>query len=103
MRLQRAPLRGIQRACCEPLHGDAVQPVAENELFGQPVARREQRLLDLCGGEPELGGRLVDPKPMHLAQHIDAALPVGQRGERLEQRTGERLAFGGCPLGQRLR
>ena len=92
VRLQRAALVAVERASREALHGDAVEPVAEDEMLGKPVARREERLLDLGRREPELGRRLVDPQPVQLAQDVDAPLPVGQRRERRDERAGARRA-----------
>ena len=47
MGLQRAALVAFERPQRETLHGDAVEPVAEDEMLGKPVPRHEERLLDL--------------------------------------------------------
>ena len=83
--LERAPLVSIERPRHEALHRDTIEPVAEDELLRKSVSRHEERLLDLRRGETELGCRLVDAEPVQLTQHIDAALPLGQRRQRGHQ------------------
>ena len=85
MSLERAPLVSIERPRHEALNRDTIEPVAEDELLRKPVSRHEERLLDLRGRQTELGRRLVDAEPVELAQHIDAALPLGQRCQRGHQ------------------
>src|SRR6185312_7573012 len=62
MCLQGAPLVTVERPGREAAHRNAVEPVAEHEVLGEPVARGEQGLLHLGRDEPELGRGLVDAK-----------------------------------------
>ncbi len=64
MGLERATLVAVERPGGEPADGDTAQPIAEHEVLGEPVARGEQRLLDLRGCEAELGRGLVDAEPV---------------------------------------
>ena len=82
MRLERAPLTDVERLQAEAAHRDAVEPAAEGQLLAEPVARREERLLDLRRAEPELGGGLVDPQPVQLPQHEDMPLALAAAPQR---------------------
>jgi hypothetical protein len=100
VRLQRAPLVEVERAGCQPLHGDAVEPVAEDEVLGHAIARREEGLLDLRHCHPELRGGLVDAKAVQLAEDVDASLPLRQCGQRGDEGAGFRRAVRGRPIGE---
>lgn len=93
MRFQCAALVGGEWARGEPANGDAVESVAEDEVLGESVTCREERLFDLWTCETELGCRLVDPQAMQLPQHVDLALTVGQGGECSHERAGARPAL----------
>ncbi len=101
--LQRAALVKVERALGQSLNGGAIEPLAEDEQLGEPVARREQRLLDLRRGEIELLRRLRDAHAVELAEDVDAALALGQRRERRHESTGERLGVARRELGHLVR
>jgi len=98
--LQRAALVDVERSGRQPLDGDAVESVAEDEMLGHPIARREQGLLDLSHGHSELGGGLVDEQAVQLPEDVDAPLSLGQRGERGHERARLLRAVGRRPVGE---
>jgi hypothetical protein len=69
------------------LNGDAVQPVAENEVLGEAVPRGEERLLDLRRGQRKLGGGLVDPQSVQLAKRRTPCAAARERDERRDERS----------------
>jgi hypothetical protein len=87
--LERAPGREVERVGPQLAHGVAIEALPEGELLGEPVAGREQRLLDLLDRELEHRADLRDAKPLDLAQEVGGPLKLGQVTERVHERCAE--------------
>ena len=93
MRLERAPLADVERLQTEAAHRDAVEPASEGQLLAEPVARSEERLLDLRRAEAELDGGLVDPQPVQLPQDEDVPLALGQGRDCRDEHACQRVVL----------